>query len=157
MRMLASAMLVVLAATGQEKLQTARECERNGDWLGAVEALESVRQSAPTDPEVAWELGTAYRQLSQWAFERMKKAQPHGARVYQLLGEGYAIQGQNQDAIRAYQNAISADPKLAGSHLALAMIYARGGDREQARQEIAQELSVAPHSAVALALRERLK
>lgn len=134
---------------GQARLDLLRIHQRNGDWWEAAGQLRELRKLAPQEPEYAYQLGVAYQNLSRAAFDRMQAVAPKSARMQQLLGEQYTIAGEREKAITAFQQAIEADPKLAGSHLALAMIYAQGGKRAEALAEIDQELAIAPESAVA--------
>ena len=46
--------------------------------------------------------------------------------------------------MHAFSQAIQADPKLKGSHLALSLLYLREGRRDQALAEIEKELEIAP-------------
>ncbi len=115
-----------------------------------------MRRLAPNDPEYAYQLGAVYQNISKWAFNRMQEQAPQGARTQQMLGEQYSIAGEREKAIGAFHQAIAADPKLAGSHLALAMIYMQLGKRTDALAEIGQELAIAPQSAVARQVREAI-
>lgn len=144
------------AITGQARLELVRIYEAKGDWFNAVPQLEALRKLAPQDDEYAYQLGVAYRNLSRWAMVRMQTAAPGSARVKQIEAEQYAITGDFVRAARKYQEALVADPKLPGSHLALAMIYARTGKRAEALSEIDQELGVAPESLVAKQIRQTL-
>jgi Tfp pilus assembly protein PilF len=79
----------------------------------------------------------------------MRTIAPASARTQQMLGEQYSITGEAGKAVAAYTAAIAADPTLAGSHLALAVLYLRQGNRENATSEIQKELEIAPDSAAA--------
>jgi tetratricopeptide (TPR) repeat protein len=141
---------------GQARLELLRIHHRREDWWAAAEQLRELRKLAPDDSEYAYELGAVYQNLSKWAFERMQALAPQGARTQQMLGEQYGIAGEREKAIRAFRQAIAADPNLAGSHLALAVIYARVGKRTEALAEIEQELAIAPQSAAALQVRQAI-
>jgi tetratricopeptide (TPR) repeat protein len=134
---------------GQARLQLLRIYQKEQDWWEAARQLERLRELAPKDPEYAYQLGVAYQNMSKSAFERMKDLDSHSARVQQTLGEQYSIAGDQQKAIAAYRRAIEADPKLAGSHVALAMIYAQVGKPDEAKAEINRELEISPNSALA--------
>lgn len=141
---------------GQARLELSRIHQKSGDWWKAAEQLRQLRKLAPDEPEYAYELGTVYQNLSKSAFERMQALAPQGARTQQMLGEQYSIAGEAEKAIGAFRRAVAADPKLAGSHLALAMIYMQLGKRSDALAEIDRELAVAPQSAVARQIRQSL-
>lgn len=141
---------------GQARLELVRIYERRGDWWEAAGQLENLRKLAPGDAEYCYQLGIVYRNLSKSAFEHMRSVAPRSARVEQLLGEQYAAAGDSEKAAAAYQRAIAADPKLEGSHLALAVIYFRDRKRDQALAEIDKELEIAPQSALARQLRQAI-
>lgn len=141
---------------GQARLELVRIYQRRAQWWDAAEQLEALRRLAPGDPEYAYQLGMVYRSLSKWAFETMRSTAPQSARLQQMLGEQYSIAGDSTKAIAAFEQAIAADPKLPGSHLALAALYMRMQNRERALAEIDQELAVAPESAAAKQLKQAL-
>jgi len=139
---------------GQAHLELARIYQQRGDWWNAATQWETLRKLAPDEPEYAYHLGLAYRYLSKWAFERMNAVAPQSARVQQLLGEQLAVMGKSERAVSAFERAIAAEPKLAGSHLAIAMIYLQSGKRDEALAEIDRELEIAPESVAAAQLRQ---
>ena len=141
---------------GQARLELVRIHQRRGEWWEAAEQLRELRRLAPDNAEYAYQLGVVYRSLSKWAFERMQTTAPDSARSQQILGEQYTVSGDSAKAVTAFQRAIAADPKLAGSHLALAVIYMRQEKREQALVEIDRELEIAPDSAIARQVRQAI-
>lgn len=141
---------------GQARLELVRIHQRRGEWWESAEQLRELRKLAPQEVEYAYELGVAYRSLSKWAFERMQTAAPGSARTEQMLGEQYSIGGETAKAVAAYNRAIAADPRLAGSHLALAIIHLRAGKRDDAKSEIDKELQIAPESAIAKEVRRAI-
>lgn len=141
---------------GQARLELTRIHETRGEWWEAVEQLRRLRQLAPNEPEYAYQLGVAYRSLSKWAFERVRTLAPESARMQQMLGEQHSIAGDPVKAIAAFERAAAADPKLPGSHLAMAVLYLRQNQRDQARAEIDKEIEIAPDSAVAKQVREMI-
>jgi tetratricopeptide (TPR) repeat protein len=141
---------------GQVHLELLRIYENSGEWWKALDQLSAVRKLNPTEPEYAYQSGVIYRNLSQWAFERMKAMAPQSARFQQALGEQYSVTGDWAEAIAAYRRALVADPHLAGSHLALAIICLRTGKPSEALTELDAELVLAPQSAMAQRLRQSL-
>ena len=138
-----------LEIEGQARLELVRIYDHSGQWWDAAEQLRALRKIAPNDSEYAYQLGLAYRNLSKQAFEMMRTGAPDSGRFHQMMGEQYAVAGEPEKAIAAFERAISADPKMPGSHLALAVIYIRAQKPDLARAEIEKELAIAPESAAA--------
>jgi tetratricopeptide (TPR) repeat protein len=141
---------------GQARLELVRIHETRHEWWQAAEQLQKLRILAPGEAEYAYQLGVVYRSLSKSAFERMQAIAPQSARVQQMFGEQYALSGDSRKAIAAYQRAIQADPRLPGSHLAIAVIYLRERKRSDALSEVGKELEIAPTSAVAKQMRQAI-
>ncbi len=139
---------------GQARLELVRIYQSRGAWWEAAEQLRELRVLAPSDAEYAYQLGVVYRQLSKWAFETMLGTAPGSARARQMLGEQYSVSGDAAKALSAFRQAIAADPKLAGSHLAVAVLLLRQDKRDQALAEIDKELEIAPESIVAKQVRQ---
>jgi tetratricopeptide (TPR) repeat protein len=131
------------------RLQLLRIYEMRAQWIPAAAQLEQLRKLVPNDLEYAYQLGAVYQRISKASFQRMRALAPQSARVQQVFGEQYSVTGDNSKAIRAYQAAVAADPKLEGSHAALALIYLRIGKLQEARAEIDKEFMIAPESPVA--------
>jgi Flp pilus assembly protein TadD len=137
--------------------QLARAYERAGRPSAAIEQYRAIRDLSPHDPESAYQLGRAYLRLSEWAMQSLRDVDPGSARIYQALGHNYRVQGRPELAVRAFERAAQADPKLPEIHLALAQIHAEQKNWDSARAEIARELALVPESAGALALRRRIE
>ena len=141
---------------GQARLELLRIFERRSDWWEAAGQLRELRKLAPEEAEYAYRLGVVYRNLAKSAYEQMRAAGPDSARFQQLLGEQLSAAGDTEKAVAAFQRAIAADPKLAGSHLALSVVYLRANKRDEALAEIDLELAVAPESAIARQVRQAI-
>jgi tetratricopeptide (TPR) repeat protein len=137
--------------------QLARAYERAGRPAAAIEQYRAMRDAAPDDPESAYQLGRAYLRLSEWAMQRLRDIDPGSARLYQALGHNYRVQGRADLAVRAFERAAQADPRLPEVHLALAQIHAEQKNWPSARVEIERELAIVPESAGALALQRRIE
>ncbi len=137
--------------------QLARAYERAGRPAAAIEQYRAMRDLAPHDPESAYQLGRAYLRLSEWAMQRLRDIDPGSARLYQALGHNYRVQGRADLAVRAFERAAQADPKLPEVHLVLAQIHAEQKDWASARVEIERELAIVPESAGARALQRRIE
>jgi tetratricopeptide (TPR) repeat protein len=137
--------------------QLARAYERAGRPTAAIEQYRAMRDRSPGDPEAAYQLGRAYLRLSEWAMQSLRDVDPGSARIYQALGHNYRVQGRADLAVRAFERAARADPKLPEIHLALAQIYVEQKNWASARAEIERELAIVPESAGALALGRRIE
>jgi len=137
--------------------QLARAYTRGGNPAAAVEQYRALRELASDDPEYAYQLGRAYLRLSEWAMQRLREIDPGSARIYQALGHNYRVQGRADLAVRAFERAAQADPKLPEIHLALAQIHLEQKNYGEARKEIDRELALVPESAGARALKQRLE
>ena len=137
--------------------QLARAYARGANPGAAIEQYRALRELAPEDPEYAYQLGRAYLRLSEWAMQRLRAIDPGSARIYQALGHNYRVQGRADLALRAFERAAQADPKLPEIHLVLAQIHLEQKNYDEARKEIDRELALVPESAAARALKQRLE
>jgi len=137
--------------------QLARAYTRGGNPAAAIEQYRALRERAPQHPEYAYQLGRAYLRLSEWAMQRLRDIDPGSARIYQALGHNYRVQGRADLAVRAFERAAKADPRLPEIHLALAQIHLEQKNWGEARKQIEQELALVPESAGFLALKQRIE
>jgi tetratricopeptide (TPR) repeat protein len=139
------------------RLQLAKVDERAGDWTGAVEQYQALRQLSPDEPEYVYGLGSAYLHVSEWCLRELDKRDGGAARLFQALGHNYRVQGRPDLALAAFTKAAEADPALPEVHLAMAQIHMEQKRWPDARREIERELALIPASAGARALAERLR
>ena len=64
--------------------------------------------------------------------------------------------GQNREAIEAFQQAIAIEPSHAKAHLSKALSFQRIGDLSQARTALERLLRVDPNNSVASRLLQRM-
>jgi predicted Zn-dependent protease len=128
-----------------------------GRLPSAIRQLEAMSALPLADPEMIYQLGRAYQRVAAEASARLSTAKPNQARMHQFLAENYATQGKREEAMRSYRAALAADPKLAGSHLGIAILFMQGEQGAEAISELEEELKVAPESAVAKELKRRLE
>jgi len=138
------------------RLELAKAYERANNLAAMTGEYRALRELAPRDPEVAYQIGRGYLRTAQWCLEQMKRLDPQSPRVYESAAEAYQVQGRREEATRAYQRAAQADPRLPGIHLALAHIYLEQRKIEDARREIELELALVPESVVAKAVQQRI-
>jgi tetratricopeptide (TPR) repeat protein len=138
------------------RLQLARILERASDFPGAVEQYRALREMKPDEPEYAYALGNAYLRLSEWSLRELGTLENGKARLHQAMGHNYRVQGRPDLALRAFERAAQADPTLPEVHLAIAQVYIEQKRWAEARREIERELEIAPESAGARGLLDRL-
>jgi len=138
------------------RLQLATAYKRAHNFPGAVEQYRALCEVAPRDPEYAYQLGTAYLKLAEWSYREIRRLSPRSARAFQVLAENYRAQGRVDVAVRIFQRAAEANPRLPGIHLALAEIHLEQGQTVEARKEIEQELAIVPESVAARVLKGRI-
>ncbi len=119
--------------------------------------FEKKATSQSTDPELRYRLGRAYQRLAALCLDQMQSSAPHSARMYQALGESLSIQGDNKKAVEAFRQAAEADPRMTGTHLALAILYEQDGRHAEAASEVERELALSPENKNASEFRERLR
>jgi tetratricopeptide (TPR) repeat protein len=133
-----------------------------GAWLlranqptEAMEKLLPLYEQAPTNVDVAINLGGAYILLAKWnkAVRVLSKAaelQPNNAMIWSNLGAAQlgrlelAGPQQQQRAIRAYERALAVDPTTPNVHYHLGLIYKERGELSQAIRHFEDELALNP-------------
>jgi Tfp pilus assembly protein PilF len=138
------------------RLELAKAYGRANNLAAMLEQYRALREFDPQDPEYTFQVGQAYLKIARWCLEQMRRIDPQSARVYESEAEAYRAQGQIEEAIRHFQRATQADPKLPGIHLALAQIYVEQQKAEQALHEIELELAIVPESLAAKALQQEI-
>ena len=138
------------------RLELAKAYERANNLAAMTDEYRVLRELAPQDPEIAYQMGQGYLKTAQWSLEQMRRIDPQSPRVYESMAEAYRAEGRTAQAIAAFQRAAQADPKLPGIHLALAQIYLEQGKIEDARREIQLELAIMPESLAAKAVQQRI-
>jgi len=136
-----------------------------GAWLlrqnrpqEALERLLPLYELAPTNADVAINLGGAYILQGKWnKAERVlgRAAQLHPDNVLVWINLGAAHLGrlelsgpqQQERAIHAYERALAIDPQAPNVHYHLGLIYKDRGDLQQADAAFAQALRVNPADA----------
>lgn len=94
-------------------------------FLPAFAAAEQRRP--PETPEAIARLKKEAAEL-----ERQAAAEPKNADVFMRLGFTYSRLKQADDAQRAFETAVSLDPKIPKAHYMLGLIYEKKGMRDRA-------------------------
>lgn len=141
----------------QAHLQLAKAYEASENWIAAVRQLQKLVELAPQDPEYSYQLGNAWLKLSGWSYQQISKINPGSARLYQALGQEYAVQEKFEQALAAFQRAAQSDPKLPEIHLAIALICLQLKRFDEAMAAIQLELELVPASKAALDAKARIE
>lgn len=136
-----------------------------GAWLlrqnrpqEAMERLLPLYEMAPTNPDVAINLGGAYILQGKWnkaerVLSRAAQLHPDNVMIWINLGAAHLgrleLSGpqQQERAIRAYERALALDPQAPNVHYHLGLIYKDRGDLEQATIAFTGALNVDPSDA----------
>ena len=138
-------------------LQLAKAYEASDNWIAAVKEFQKLVEMAPQDAEYSYQLGKAWSRLSGWSYQQMARLNSNSARLHQALGQQYLIQEKYDLAMRAYQQAAQADPKLPEIHLAMALISLELKKFDKALTEINLELKLVPESKAAAEAKTKIE
>jgi len=98
----------------------------------ALRELLVLEEQDPGSAETLYLLGRVYLKLSLETYDRLKDGHPEHYRVYQILGENYALQAQYGPAIANYRKAIERNPKARGLRVKLGEVHEAAGDLDAA-------------------------
>jgi len=138
-------------------LQLAKAYEATEKWGQAVNELQKVTALAPDNAEYSYQLGKALTRLSGWSLQQISRVNPNSARLHQALGQEYAIQGNYDRALFAYQQAATADPQLPEIHLGMGLILLQLKRFDEALEQINLELALVPESKMAADAKTRIE
>lgn len=121
----------------------------------AAQLLEPLYKNAPTDPDVAINLGGAYILQRRWnraarVLNKAAQANPDNAMIWANLAAAElgnlqtAGPQQQERAIRAYERALQADPHAPNVHYHLGLIYKDRGELNRACAFFQRALEVQP-------------
>ncbi len=102
----------------------------------AAEAVNTLRQLEPTNPDVLFTAHRIYSDLADEATLSLAMTFPQSARMKQLMAHELARRADNAGAIANYRAAMAIDPKLSDLHFELAdMLYGSSSAADQAEAE----------------------
>ncbi len=135
----------------QSALELVRLYSEAGVLEKAVEVIDNLARSRPTDPEVLY---TKYRLHSEIAAEALRQMTIGGTDspwLHEVYGQSYMAQEQYASSIREFQKAIELGPQISGLHYqlgeALLLSERTESKRSAAEQEFRLELKENPQDA----------
>ncbi|MGH9451364.1 MAG: tetratricopeptide repeat protein [Terriglobia bacterium] len=119
----------------------------------ADQVAQKLLADYPNDPDVLYEAGRFYGNLSSSLDARLMHVDPHSARTYQVMASVARSNGNWRRAISAYGKALKVNPSLEGAHLQIAVLLLTHSPDpnawREALTELNEELKVNPSSAEA--------
>ncbi len=139
-------------------IEQAKAALQGGDPAAAARFAGTVLEQAPDDHEALYLRAVALRYLKQFdealsTLQQLKALRPGYGRAWQEEGHLFSRTGDDDSAIRAYEEAITHNPALAASWNALTSLYQRTGRQTEADRARAQfqRLSGLPRELVSVA------
>jgi len=120
-----------------------------GDSARALSLLREVRDYAPDDPDVQFELGTMALQLSLWddaiaAFQQTLKLRQNDPVALYSLGRAFLGEWKFEDARQQFARYVEARPDDASGYCALGMTFAALENTHAAREQFERSIALAP-------------
>jgi tetratricopeptide (TPR) repeat protein len=122
-----------------------------GQESEAILELRDAEKTLPSDPDILFLLGQAYRNAGSEEMERVL-ADVGTPLYHQAYGDVYREQEAWNQALGHYQRALEKNPNWAGAHLGLGEVYLRQGKLDKARSEFLSKGATGATSASATAL-----
>jgi tetratricopeptide (TPR) repeat protein len=119
----------------------------SGDLPKAAPVIAALRDADPANVELIYAAYRIYSDLLDETRLSLIVAGPNSARVHQMMAHELARQGQTDEAIANYREALKIDPNASGVHFELADMLnssAVPDGREEAEKEYLSALAVNP-------------
>lgn len=140
----------------RRQLRTSARLLQENRPAEALKLLQPLYKLAPTDPDVAINLGGAYILQRKWnqavaVLRKATEAHPQNVMLWINLGAAYlgnlqlAGPKQQAEAIAAYERALEIDPQAPNIHYHLGLIYKERGELEQALTYFQHAHRLQPH------------
>ena len=115
---------------------TLRQHEPAAETLGRLLAVNKDHV------EASYWLARSYQALGAGCFDRLEESFPQSWRTHQMRGEGYALRGATNDAIKEFQLALQLRPDEAELHEAMGELFISKNANEEARAELEKALAL---------------
>jgi tetratricopeptide (TPR) repeat protein len=124
------------------------------DTTAVVNALALLRRDFPDDPEVLYTATRIFSQLADGAARDLTERFPSSPQVGKLNAQALESKQMWKEAIEAYRNILTQNPKVPGIHFRIAGIMldtsASAETAAEAKKELEAELEINPKSAAAV-------
>jgi tetratricopeptide (TPR) repeat protein len=121
------------------------------NYRAAANTLEKLAEEPPSaDPDVFYNLSLAYIKLMLESVRRLGQVAPASYQFWLLLAQDGEARGDEQAAIRNYQQALRVKPDAVGVHYGLGSVYAKVGKYDDAAEELKKELQINSNDSLAL-------
>ncbi|HEY6290031.1 MAG TPA: tetratricopeptide repeat protein [Terriglobia bacterium] len=114
-----------------------------------IRILKNFQTRQGDDPDILYWIGAFYDQLAEQTYQTMAKSHPDSYLVLETQGDQFLQQQKYDEALRAYQKALSAAPSAPGVHFDVGNTYWRMAKLDQAAPELEAELRLNPDDAQA--------
>jgi len=115
----------------------------------AIDRLQVANGRFPSDPEILFRLGEAYRAQATAGTESIILAAAGKPMAHQVYGDIYKDQGLWLKAIGHYRRALGENSSWRGAHLGLGEVALLRKNLDEAQREFHRELEISPRSASA--------
>jgi tetratricopeptide (TPR) repeat protein len=121
-----------------------------GNEVQALDHALTAYDQHPDDPEVLFQLGDGAQRVMRYAFNRLLRSHSSSAWAQELQARTLLGQGRGAQAEPLFRNALAANPRLPGVHLAFGRILQEErGDLDAAEIEFRAEATLRPGDAEA--------
>ena len=114
-----------------------------GDLDGAQLVLRQAEREAPRNPDVLYIAYRVHSDLADLARDRLRLVAPDSGRMHQLTAQHLVNRGDLTGAIREYESALKADPRLRGIHYELGEAFVQQSPSPESLQYAEREFHAA--------------
>ncbi len=128
--------------TGAEQLVLGKAYFALQQYEPAASTLEQLQESPNKDAGASYWLERAYQALGAETYARLDESFPALWRARQLRGEGYALRGNVDEAVKEFQAALELRPNEPELHEALGELYLDHHTYDSAQLELEKALAL---------------
>ena len=114
----------------------------------SISQLNRTLAENPKDADALYQLARIYKNASLEAIERLKALDQDSFQLHALMGEVYADEERNPEAIKEYQAALGKRPDATGIHYAIGVAYWVQHQLDAAKKEFMDALKENPNDAL---------